>query len=90
MNTQIIVLAVCMVAIAACVEATETPSKFDEETKKAAMAVWAQLTPKQQDCIKEKWQKNAEELKLALKNCHEKKGGMPCVKEISLIKECFA
>ena len=90
MSTKIIFVLAFIVAMAAGDSTTETLTKHDHETKEAAKAFWAQLTPKERDCLKEKWLKNAEELKPAFKNCRDKKSGMTCVKEIPQIKECFA
>ena len=90
MNKQLAFVFACIIAMAAAAATTEDPTKPDQQTREAAKAFWAELTPKQQDCLKEKWQKNKEELKTALKNCRDKKSGTICVKEISQIKACFA
>jgi Flp pilus assembly protein TadB len=65
----------------------ETESK---EQKAAREEMWKQLTPKQQDCLKEKWQKEGEAIKAAGKMCHDKKGGIQCMKAIPQIQPCFA
>jgi Flp pilus assembly protein TadB len=65
----------------------ETESK---EQKVAREEMWKQLTPKQQDCLKEKWQKEGEAIKAAGKMCHDKKGGIQCMKAIPQIQPCFA
>ena len=88
MNKHLVIVLACIAVAVAQNATTEAPAKH--EHIEAAKMFWAQLTPKQQECIKEKWHKNKDELKPAFKNCHDQKGGMPCVKEIPLIKECFA
>ena len=90
MNTHLFNVLACIVMVAGENATAEAPTKHDHETKEAAKGIWAQLSPKEQDCLKEKWQKNKEELKPALKNCHDQKGGMPCVMAIPLVKACFA
>ena len=91
MNKHLFIVLACIVMVAAeNATTTEAQTKHDHETKEAAKGIWAQLSPKEQECLKEKWQKNKEELKPAIKNCHDQKGGMTCVKEIPLVKECFA
>ncbi len=98
----ILILAV-MITLAASAASNETTtstktsssSSSSEETeskeqKTAREEMWKQLTPKQQDCLKEKWQKEGEAIKAAGKMCHDKKGGIQCMKAIPQIQPCFA
>ena len=45
-----------------------------QDYKAAAAAFWSQLSPKQKECLKEKWQKDKEGMKAAMKNCKETNG----------------
>ena len=97
----ILILAV-MITLAASAASNETTtstktssSSSSEETeskeqKTAREEMWKQLTPKQQDCLKEKWQKEGEAIKAAGKMCHDKKGGIQYMKAIPQIQPCFA
>ena len=98
MNSAIFIL-VCTVTVAIAAS-TETTTKAADMSSTAAtggqdhMAVasafWNQLTPKQQDCLKDKWQKSKEALKAAMKNCKDIQGGLACIKAVPQLKECFA
>ncbi len=90
---------VCTVAVTMAASAETTTKAADKSStaaaggqdyKAAASAFWNQLTLKQQDCLKEKWQKDKEGMKAAMKNCKETQGGIACVKAVPQLKECFA
>jgi len=98
MKSAVFIL-VCTVAVAIAASTETTTKAVDKSStaatggqdhKAAASAFWNQLTPKQQDCLKEKWQKDKEVMKTAMKNCKETQGGVACVKAVPQLKECFA
>ena len=98
MKSAIFIFA-CLVAVAIAAS-TESTTKAGEKSsaaaaggedhKAAASVFWSQLAPKQQECLKEKWQKDKEGMKAAMKNCKETNGGVACVKAVPQLKECFA
>ena len=103
MKFHIIVLAAGLLVATATAASTADPSTSVSPSKGATTAnpptpssdkikghIWADLSPKQQDCIRDKWAKEGEAIKDATMKCHEKNGGSACMREIPQIKPCFA
>ena len=97
----IILVLTCMVVVAKAASTespanggptrtTEVPVLGSEQQRAAAKAVWDQLSPAQKQCAKEKYEKDSDAIKASAKICHEKKGGLACLKDIPQLKPCFA
>jgi hypothetical protein len=69
---------------------SEESSEESMERKEASKVIWAQLNQKEKDCIKNKHVKDSKAVKLEMKNCFDKQGGLPCVKAIPQLQPCFA
>ena len=81
---------IATIAIVAADKNAETDAMMGPKKSYPIMdELLSKLSPEQKACLKDKWQKESEAMKAAGKECHDKKGGLQCIKAIPQIKACM-